>query len=182
MLSTANLHLYTAAGRIATVASILTALVVVPLQLAVLASASATDTSVGRMSDPGVTGTFDSFDEFGRGNSSGGRSNPPITPAVGMAGRDAQPRPSDWSTRCNHNILVYQYRLCYAQCRCIVPAHYHAQLYSVDQSQEPVAHLYGEVRCVLVRPRAGSSTESLPLSVYVHGKAVQVEHIRLTLG
>ena len=54
--------------------------------------------------------------------------------------------------------LVYQYRLCYTmplyctgcvtQCRCIVPAHYHAQLYSVDQSREPVAHPYharGEV-------------------------------------
>ena len=49
--------------------------------------------------------------------------------------------------------LVYQYRLCYTQCRCIVPAHYRVQLYSVDQSQEPPVVRIPSARRV---PRGGS--------------------------
>ena len=61
-------------------------------------------------------------------------------------------RGSDWSTRVNHNTIVYRYRSC-TQCHLVVPAHYthsiiqcrpiragtHIQSYSVDQSETPVA-------------------------------------------
>ena len=42
---------------------------------------------------------------------------------------------TDWSTRVNHNTIVYQYRSC-TQCRCIVPAHYtHSVIQCLDQSE-----------------------------------------------
>ena len=57
-------------------------------------------------------------------------------------------RPSDWSTRFNHNTIVYQYRSC-TQCRCIVPAHYtHSGIQCRGQSEgrgcgaRPVTHLH----------------------------------------
>ena len=75
-----------------------------------------------------------------------------------------------------HNILyLYRQLLC-----CIVPAHYYVLSNTVDQSQEPVAHPYGEAyntggfKCD-VHTDAGKSEVKC-------GKAVQVDSpIRLTL-
>ena len=56
----------------------------------------------------------------------------------------------------NHNTLVYQHRLCYTSPLYCTGALSRSVIYSVDQSQEPVAHPYLIVRHLreLVRERA----------------------------